>query len=60
VVVKIFLLSGCWVWGCGSARGSFLGLCESVTLAIGLDDVDPVGEAVEQSAGGGPIIQVWQ
>ena len=35
----------------GWARGSFLGLSESVTFSVGLDDMDPVSESVKQSPG---------
>jgi len=33
------------------ARGSFLGLSESVALSIGFEDMDPVGKTVGQSSG---------
>ena len=35
----------------GLARGSLLGLFESVALSVGFDDVDSVGEAVKESSG---------
>ena len=50
----------------GLARGSFLGLSESVALSVGFEDVDSVGEAVEQSPGEtlgtedlGPVLE-WE
>ncbi len=33
------------------ARGSLLGLFESVALSVGFDDVDSVSEAVKESSG---------
>ncbi len=35
----------------GLARGSLLGLFESVALSVGFDDMDSVSEAVKESSG---------
>ena len=50
----------------GWARGSFLGLSESVAFSVGFKNVHSVGEAIEQSPGEtfrtkdlGPVLE-WE
>jgi hypothetical protein len=51
LIVKIFLLSGTWLWVADLAAGFLFGLFESVALPVGFDNVDSVSQAVEESSG---------